>query len=91
MKRCPYCGRQHDRGRGAFYCSEWCSRKGGAHNAVAARARNRAFAIYRARAQERVRWAKQWRQIAMGDAGPLAAIFNPASRARRRKRLKTGK
>lgn len=90
LKRCPYCGREHER-RGAVYCSEWCARKGAAHNAAAARQRNRALAVARARAQERVRWVKQWRQIAMGDASPLAAIFNPDSRARRRKRLKTGK
>jgi len=74
-KFCPYCLREH--GRRARACSDWCERKIRGKTAYVTLSRRQAVAKVIARAQKRVRFVPQWRQLAMGaePAEILQAVF----------------
>jgi hypothetical protein len=75
---CAYCLRPIS-GRSTT-CSEWCKRRVRGKTGYVTRSRREAVAKVLARAQRRVRFVPQWRQIAMGEdpSELLPAIFGTA-------------
>lgn len=92
MKRCPYCMVAHNRKR-SKYCSPEHAKRTAVQLSAAGAERARARRTSLAKQQERSRVQTAYRQLAMGTGAalgamghsPLAVIYNPVLRKRRRK------
>ena len=65
-RRCLYCLGPVNRPRPARYCDENHARRAANQKAVETGKRNRAWAKIMRRLQDRVRYNREWRQLALG-------------------------